>query len=335
MILKGLPMKAAILRKPCTPFVIIDVPVPTPRAHQVLIRVSTCGICRTDLHIIDGELPSPKWPLICGHQIVGTVAACGECSTRFAVDDRIGVPWLASTCGVCSYCKCGRENLCDQARFTGYTVDGGFAEFAVADERFSFPIPSGFGDKEASPLLCAGLIGFRALSFAGEARRIGLYGFGAAAHIITQTAVFLGKDVYAFTRKNDNEGQAFARSLGAAWAGAVREPPPEPLDAAIIFAPAGELVPLALRACAKGGSVICAGIHMSDIPAFSYDILWGERSIRSVANLTRKDGEKFLPLAAAIPIKTSVTVYPLVDINRALDDHRSGTLKGSAVIQCC
>ena len=328
-------MKAAILRKPCTPLAIMDVPVPTPGEHQVLIRVSTCGICRTDLHIIDGELPSPKWPLICGHQIVGTVAACGERSTRFAVDDRIGVPWLASTCGVCSYCKCGRENLCDQARFTGYTVDGGFAEFAVADERFCFPIPSGFGDKEASPLLCAGLIGFRALSFAGEARRIGLYGFGAAAHIITQTAVFLGKDVYAFTRKNDNEGQAFARSLGAAWAGAVREPPPAPLDAAIIFAPAGELVPLALRACAKGGSVICAGIHMSDIPAFSYDILWGERSIRSVANLTRKDGEKFLPLAAAIPIKTSVTVYPLVDINRALDDHRSGALKGSAVIQCC
>ncbi len=327
-------MRAAILRKPHTPLVIMDVPAPTPGEREVLIKVSACGVCRTDLHIIDGELPSLKSPLICGHQIVGTVVACGEGSTRFAVGDRIGVPWLASTCGVCRQCGEGRENLCDQAHFTGYTVDGGFAELTVADERFCFPVPAGFGDREAAPLLCAGLIGFRALSFAGEARRLGFYGFGAAAHILTQAAVFLGKTVYAFTRDNDHEGRAVARSLGAAWAGSSAEAPPEPLDAAIIFAPAGELVPLALRACAKGGAVICAGIHMSDIPAFPYAILWGERSIRSVANLTRKDGEEFLRLAAAIPIKTSVTVYSLPDINRALDDLRSGAISGSAVIQC-
>jgi propanol-preferring alcohol dehydrogenase len=325
-------MKAAILLKPHTPLTIADIPVPTPGQGQVLIKVSACGVCRTDLHIMDGELPSPELPLVCGHQITGTVAACGAGSTRFAPGAPVGVPWLASACGSCDYCRDGRENLCDKAQFTGYTVDGGFAEYTVADERFCFPLPAGFSDLDAAPLLCAGLIGYRALSFAGKARRIGMYGFGAAALVIAQAAVYLGKTVYAFTR--DSAGREAALSVGAAWAGEATDLPPAPLDAAIIFAPAGELVPLALKACAKGGTVICAGIHMSDIPAFPYDILWGERSIRSVANLTRKDGEEFLPLAASIPLRTSVTIFPLSDINSAIEAHRSGRLKGSAVVQC-
>jgi propanol-preferring alcohol dehydrogenase len=324
-------MKAAVLQSPHSPLVIMDIPVPVPAKGQVLIRVNACGVCRTDLHIVDGELPAPALPLICGHQIAGTVAALGVGSVRFAVGDRIGVPWLGSTCGVCDYCTSGRENLCDAAKFTGYTINGGFAEYTVADEKFCFPLPAGFGDREAAPLLCAGLIGYRALALAGSARRIGMYGFGAAAHLITQAAVFLGRKVYAFTR--DEAGRAAALSLGAVWAGSSTDTPPEPLDAAIIFAPAGELVPRALRACAKGGAVICAGIHMSDIPSFPYDILWGERTLRSVANLTRKDGEEFLRLAAAVPIRTSVTVYQLSDVNHAIADHRSGAITGSAVIR--
>jgi propanol-preferring alcohol dehydrogenase len=327
-------MQAAILQKPRTPLSIMEVPTPRAGPGQVLIKVHTCAVCRTDLHIIDGELPAPKLPLICGHQIVGTVAACGSGSLRFAPGDRVGVPWLAAACGECSFCRSERENLCDRASFTGYTVDGGFAEFAVADERFCFPLPAAFSDRDAAPLLCAGLIGYRALSFTGDSHRLGLYGFGAAAHLITQAAVYLGKTVYAFTRADDREGRERARTLGAAWAGSATEIPPDPLDAAIIFAPAGELIPRALRACAKGGRVVCAGIHMSDIPAFPYDILWGERSICSVANLTRKDGDEFLELAAAARIHTSADLYPLTDINRAIDDHRKGVLSGSAVIRC-
>ncbi|MCX2726286.1 zinc-dependent alcohol dehydrogenase family protein [Thermomicrobium sp. 4228-Ro] len=326
-------MRAMVLERPRQPLVLRDLPVPEPGAGQVLLRVRACGVCRTDLHIVDGELPDPKLPLVLGHQIVGEVVRAGAGATRFAPGQRVGVPWLGWTCGNCRYCRSGRENLCDRARFTGYTLDGGYAEYAVADERYCFPIPEGYPDVQAAPLLCAGLIGYRALRFAGPAQRIGFYGFGAAAHILTQVAVWQGRQVYAFTRPGDTEGQAFARRLGAVWAGGSDELPPEPLEAALIFAPVGALVPQALRALEKGGSVVCAGIHMSDIPSFPYGLLWEERVIRSVANLTRRDGEEFLSLAPQVPVRTEVQVYRLEDANRALDDVRAGRVRGAAVLQ--
>jgi propanol-preferring alcohol dehydrogenase len=310
-----------------------DAPTPAPGPDQVLLRVQVCGVCRTDLHIVDGELTEPKLPLIPGHQIVGMVAALGERVTRFAEGDRVGVPWLGSTCNHCRYCLSGRENLCDDARFTGYDIDGGFAEYAVADHRFCFPIPSGYPHLQAAPLLCAGLIGYRSLVMAGDAESLGLYGFGAAAHIIAQVARWQGRKVYAFTRAGDIEGQEFAREMGAVWVGGSFDTPPEALDAAIIFAPAGGLVPAALRAVAKGGAVVCGGIHMSDIPAFPYDILWGERVVRSVANLTRKDGEEFLALAPQVPVVTEVNPFPLAEANEALDALRDGKINGAVVLK--
>ena len=297
-----------------------DVSVPSPRPGELLLRVRACGVCRTDLHIVDGELDRPKLPLVPGHQIVGE-AEDGR---------RLGVPWLGWTCGACRYCTSGRENLCDRARFTGYDLDGGYAEWVVADERFCFPIPDGFGDLEAAPLLCAGLIGYRSLRLAGDAETLGLYGFGAAAHIVAQVARHEGRRVFAVTRAGDDEAQAFARELGAEWAGA--GPPPEELDAAIIFAPAGELVPAALAAVAKGGSVVCAGIHMSDIPSFPYELLWGERVLRSVANLTRRDGEEFLALAPRVPVRTRVETFELAQANDALAKLRRGDVRGSLVL---
>jgi propanol-preferring alcohol dehydrogenase len=310
-----------------------DLPVPEPGPGQVLVGVHTCGVCRTDLHIVDGELTEPKLPLVPGHQIVGTVERAGEGAERFAVGDRVGVPWLGWTDGECRYCRSGRENLCDRARFTGYDIDGGYSEAAVADERFCFPIPEGYADAQAAPLLCAGLIGYRALRLCGEdAERIGFYGFGASAHILCQVAVHQGRRVFAFTRAGDSEGQDFARRVGAEWAGAVEDQAPELIDAAIVFAPVGELVPAALRASAKGATVVCAGIHMSDIPEFPYEILWGERAVRSVANLTRRDGEEFMQLAPQVPVRTQVAVYPLQDANSALDDLRAGRLAGAAVL---
>jgi propanol-preferring alcohol dehydrogenase len=305
---------------------------PRPDEQQVLIRVGACVVCRTDLHIIDDELENPKLPLIPGHEIVGVVTAVGAQVDRFAVGDRVGVPWLGWTCGVCGFCRSGRENLCDQARFTGYQIDGGFAEFAVADQRFCFALPAAYSDVEAAPLLCAGLIGHRALRLAGAATRLGLYGFGAAAHIIAQVARYQGREVYAFTRPGDIAAQSFARELGAGWSGGSDAAPPEPLDAALIFAPLGSLVPAALRAVPKGGTVVCAGIHMSDIPGFPYADLWGERIIRSVANLTREDAEEFLRLAPVIPVKTRTVAYPLAQANEALDDLRRGRIEGAAVL---
>jgi alcohol dehydrogenase, propanol-preferring len=300
---------------------------------QVLIAVAVCGVCRTDLHIVDAELREPKLPLILGHQIVGTVVALAEGAERFAVGDRIGVPWLGWTDGECRYCLNGRENLCERGRFTGYDIDGGYAELAVADERFCFLVPPDYPDEQAAPLLCAGLIGYRALRLVGDAERIGFYGFGASAHILCQLAVHQGRRVFAFTRAGDEDGQAFARGLGAEWAGASGEDPPEELDGAIVFAPVGALMVDALRATANGARVISAGIHMSDIPAFPYELLWGERSLGSVANLTRADGDEFLALAPQVPIRTEVTVYPLEDANRALDDLRAGRLEGAAVLR--
>ncbi len=301
-------------------------------AHDVLLRVTACGVCRTDLHVVDGELPHPKLPLIPGHEIVGYVVAVGSDVTRAREGDRLGVPWIGWTCGECGFCRSGRENLCDRARFTGYDIDGGYAEFAAADERFTFPIPTGYGDVEAAPLLCAGLIGFRALRMAGDARRLGFYGFGAAAHIAVQVARSRGQEIYAFTRPSDIRGQEFARSMGAVWAGGSDEPPPEPLDAALIFAPVGELVPTALAAVAKGGSVVCAGIHMSDIPRFPYQVLWGERVVRSVANLTRTDGEDFFAIASKVRLRTVTTGFPLGKANEALAQLRAGELEGAAVL---
>jgi propanol-preferring alcohol dehydrogenase len=306
--------------------------VPTPGAGQVLIRVHACAVCRTDLHVVDGELTEPRLPLIPGHEIVGSVMARGDAVERFAVGDRVGVPWLGWTCGECDFCRSGRENLCARARFTGYQIDGGYAEFALADQRFCFAIPSIYHDIEAAPLLCAGLIGYRSLRMAGDARRLGLYGFGAAAHIIAQVARWQGREVYAFTSPGDTEAQAFARELGAVWASGSDAPPPALLDAAIIFAPVGPLVPAALRAVARGGTVVCAGIHMSPIPSFSYDILWGERVVRSVANLTRADGEEFLALAPKVPVKTRPLPYRLEQANQALNDLRAGRLQGAAVL---
>jgi propanol-preferring alcohol dehydrogenase len=325
-------MRAMILEKAGTSLRLKDTPIPEPSPLQVLIKVSACGVCRTDLHIMDGELASPSLPLIPGHQIVGTVDKSGTAVRLFKPGDKVGVPWLGWTCGECKFCATGRENLCDQASFTGYTINGGYAEYAVADERFCFAIPAEYPDTQAAPLLCAGLIGYRAYSFAGGARVIGIFGFGAAAHIITQIAVYEGKSVYAFTRPEDDAAQDFARTLGATWAGGSDERPPEPLDAAIIFAPDGSLVPAALRAVVKGGCVICAGIHMSDIPSFPYEILWGERSIRSVANLTRLDGMRFMAIAPKVPVRTTVYEYQLKDVNQALDDLRKGAFSGAAVV---
>ena len=325
-------MRAMVLTEPGRPLELREVPTPEPGPGQVQLRVRACGVCRTDLHVFDGELPEPKLPLVLGHQIVGVVTKVGEGVERFAVGDRVGVPWLGWTCGRCRYCLGGRENLCDQARFTGYQLDGGYAEYAVADARYCFPIPEGYPDLQAAPLLCAGLIGYRALRLAGEAERLGLYGFGASAHIVAQVARYRGQRVYAFTRPGDLEGQRFARELGAVWAGGSDHLPPEPLDAAVIFAPAGGLVPQALRAVAKGGVVVCAGIHMSDIPSFPYEILWGERVLRSVANLTRQDGEEFLALAPRVPIQTTVRAYPLEEANQALAELRAGRVHGAAVL---
>jgi propanol-preferring alcohol dehydrogenase len=308
------------------------VPLPEPGPGQVLLRVRVCGVCRTDLHVVDGELPDPKLPLVPGHEIVAEVSTRGLGATRFREGERVGVPWLGMTCGECSYCRTGQENLCERAHFTGYTLDGGYAGYALADERFCLPIPERYSDAEAAPLLCAGLIGFRSYSFVGDAKTLGIYGFGAAAHIIAQIARGEGRTVLAFTRKNDFKGQQFALSCGAHWAGGSDEAPPEPLDAAIIFAPVGELIPKALRATRKGGSVICGGIHMSDIPAFPYALLWGERSLRSVANLTREDGEQFMRLAAEVPIRTQVTTFALEQANAALGELREGRLEGAAVL---
>ena len=324
-------MRAAILNSPGSPLRLADVPAPEPEAEQVLIRVRACGVCRTDLHVVDGELRDPKLPLIPGHQIVGEVVETGERVERFAPGDRVGVPWLGWTCGRCHYCLSGRENLCDYAQFTGYQIDGGYAEYAVADHRFCFPI-SDVSDLQAAPLLCAGLIGYRSLKMAGDTERLGLYGFGAAAHIVIQVARHQGREVFAFTRDGDEEAQNFAREMGALWAGGSSQPPPEELDAAIIFAPIGALVPAALGAVAKGGVVVCGGIHMSDIPSFPYEVLWGERIVRSVANLTRRDGEEFLALAPQIPVRTRVAPFPLVEANEALDSLREGRLSGAAVV---
>lgn len=325
-------MRAMILKAQGKPLEMAELPDPIPEPGQLLIRVHACGVCRTDLHVIDGDLTEPNLPIIPGHQIVGTVVDAAKGTGLFSAGDRVGVPWLGGSCGKCRYCMSGRENLCDNARYTGYQINGGFAELCVADERFCFPIPSGYPDMQAAPLLCAGLIGYRALCMAGDARRLGFYGFGAAAHILIQVARYQNREVYAFTRREDNIGMKFALELGAVWAGASEDNPPSSLDAAIIFAPVGELVPIALRAVVKGGTVICAGIHMSDIPSFPYSILWGERVVRSVANLTRQDGQEFLALAPKVPVKTEVHPYPLTRINEALDDLRAGRFTGAAVI---
>jgi propanol-preferring alcohol dehydrogenase len=305
---------------------------PAPGAGQVLLKVGACAVCRTDLHVIEGDLPNPKLPLVLGHEIVGVVEKIGEGVDRFAHGDRVGVPWLGWTCGTCHYCATGRENLCHRARFTGYDIDGGYAEYTVADARFCFPIPDSFTDRQAAPLLCAGLIGYRSLRTAGDAERLGLYGFGAAAHIVAQVARHQGRRVFAFTKPGDTEGQDFASALGAEWAGSSTASPPEPLDAAIIFAPAGPLVPTALQAVAPGGTVVCAGIHMSEIPAFPYHILWGERVVRSVANLTRRDGEEFFEVAPQVPVRTETQAYALSDANVALQHLRDGEVRGAAVL---
>jgi propanol-preferring alcohol dehydrogenase len=316
-------MRAMVLDAPRTPLRAADVPVPEPPEGQVLLRVRACGVCRTDLHVVDGELDRSKLPLVPGHQIVGEEVATGEL---------LGVPWLGWTCGECRYCTSGRENLCDRARFTGYDLDGGYAEYAVADRRYCLSLPDGYGGEHAAPLLCAGLIGYRALRLAGDAERLGLYGFGASAHIVAQVARAQGRRVFAFTRPRDEEGQRFARELGAVWAGGSDGAPPEELDAALLFAPAGDLVPVALRAVAKGGVVVCAGIHMSEIPPLPYELLWGERVVRSVANLTRRDGEEFLALAPRVPVRTEVETFPLERANEALGRLRAGDLRGAAVL---
>jgi propanol-preferring alcohol dehydrogenase len=322
-------MRAMVLDAVRQPLREAQLPDPEPGAGQVLVSVSACGVCRTDLHVLDGELSDPRLPLVLGHQVVGTVAGGGD---RFAPGDRVGIPWLGWTCGECRYCLSGRENLCDRARFTGYHLDGGYAELAVADERYCVPIPSGYSDEQAAPLLCAGLIGYRALRLTGDAERLGLYGFGASAHIVCQVARHEARRVFAFTRAGDEAAQALALSLGAEWAGDALGPAPEELDAAIIFAPAGELVPAALRASAKGAVVVCAGIHMSDIPSFSYDLLWGERAVRSVANLTRQDAEEFMVLAPQVPVRTEIEVYPLAEANEVLARLRAGEVRGAAVL---
>jgi len=325
-------MRAMVLQAARQRLVESELARPTVGTNQVLLQVHACAVCRTDLHVVDGELTEPKLPLVPGHEIVGTVIEKGAAVTRFAVGDRVGVPWLGWTCGVCPYCTSGRENLCDRARFTGYQLDGGFAELTAADQRYCFSLPAGYSDVDAAPLLCAGLIGYRALRAAGEAGRLGIYGFGAAAHLITQVARFQGREVLAFTRPGDDAAATFARGLGATWAGGSDQPSPAPLDAALIFAPVGALVPAALKNVVKGGVVVCAGIHMSDIPAFPYGDLWGERTIRSVANLTRADAEEFLRLAPQVPVHATAVPYPLARANEALDDLRHGRLQGAAVL---
>jgi len=322
-----------LLERPSAPLVERELEVPVPGPGQILIRVRACGVCRTDLHIQAGELPHPRLPLILGHEIVGTVVEAGRGTERFRAGALVGVPWLGWTCGECRFCRSGRENLCERARFTGYDLDGGYAELTVADERYCFPIPAGYDALHAAPLLCAGLIGYRSLTAAGDAPRLGLYGFGAAAHIVAQLARAEGRRVFAFTRSGDIDGQAFARSLGASWAGGSDEAPPEPLDAAIIFAPVGALVPAALRATDPGGIVVCAGIHMSDIPAFPYEILWRERSVRSVANLPRRDGEEFFRRAARTPLEIAAEPFPLTRAGEALDRLRAGRIEGAAVLE--
>ncbi len=319
------------LRRIGAPLVLERHPLPEPGAAEVLIRVHVCGICRTDLHVIDGELPDQPLPIVPGHEIVGEVAARGA-GARWAVGTRVGVPWLGHACGTCEDCRAGRENLCERARFTGYQIDGGFAQYVIADARFCFRLPEGIDDRHAAPLLCAGLIGYRTLKMAGDARRLGIYGFGAAAHIVAQVARAQGREVYAFTRRGDLAAQRFALELGAVWAGDSEQPPPAPLDAALIFAPVGALVPLALRAVRKAGVVVCGGIHMSDIPAFPYALLWGERVLRSVANLTRRDAEEFLDLAPRIPVRTQVEAWPLEAANEALQRLREGRLTGAAIL---
>jgi propanol-preferring alcohol dehydrogenase len=326
-------MRAMLLEKQRQPLKLAEVAVPHPKPEQVLIRVNTCGVCRTDLHVLDGDLTEPKLPLILGHQIVGTVAQLGEGVDQFSLGERIGVPWLGYTDGTCTYCLRGQENLCDHPEFTGYTLDGGYAEYTVADQRYCFSLPEAYNDIEAAPLLCAGLIGYRTYRLAGEYKdRLGIYGFGAAGHIIAQVANYQGRKVYAFTRPGDTETQDFARGLGVYWAGGSDEMPPDELDAALILAPVGSLMVTALKAVAKGGVVVSGGIHMSDIPAFPYHFLWEERIIRSVANLTRQDGEEFLEIAPKVPVKTAVTAYKLEEANQALDDLRNGKLEGAAVL---
>jgi propanol-preferring alcohol dehydrogenase len=325
-------MKAMLLDGPGQPLRLADLPRPTPGADQILLEVRACGVCRTDLHVVDGDLQNPKLPLVLGHEIVGVVVEKGAAVERFALGQRVGVPWLGRTCGHCRYCTSGSENLCDAAEFTGYTLDGGYAEFALADQRYCFALPDEYSDAEAAPLLCAGLIGYRSLVAAGDARRLGLYGFGAAAHIIVQVARWQGREIFAFTKPGDSDGQQFARQLGAVWAGAADEAPPQEMDAAILFAPAGELVPQALRHTAKGGTVVCAGIHMSNIPEFPYAILWGERCVRSIANLTRHDGEEFFAIAPQAGVRTEVESFPLASANEALQRLRSGRVRGAAVL---
>lgn len=326
-------MRAMVMAAPGQPLQAQDLPAPAPGPGQVRLRVHACGVCRTDLHVLDGDLPFPGHAVIPGHEIVGTIEALGDGVNRLQLDQRVGVPWLGFSCGHCDYCRRGQENLCDAAAFTGYTLPGGYAGQVVADSRYCFPLPERYSDAEAAPLLCSGLIGYRALRMAGEARRLGIYGFGAAAHLIAQVALAQGREVYAFTRPGDAAAQQFARELGVHWAGDSDAPAPLPLDAALIFAPVGALLPQALRQLDKGGVVVCAGIHMSDIPSFPYSILWGERQIRSVANLTRRDGEEFFRLAADIPLKVQTTLYPLAQANEALAALRSGRLVGAAVLQ--
>ena len=325
-------MKAMILDAQGQPLRLAEVPRPKPGADQVLLEVRACGVCRTDLHVMDGDLRQPRLPLVLGHEIVGVIVDKGAEVQRFALGQRIGVPWLGRTCGHCRYCSSGAENLCDAAEFTGYTLDGGYAEFALADQNYCFALPETYSDAEAAPLLCAGLIGYRSLVAAGDARHLGIYGFGAAAHIIAQVARWQGREVFAFTKPGDVEGQAFARQLGAAWAGGADAAPPREMDAAILFAPVGDLVPQALRHTAKGGTVVCAGIHMSDIPEFPYSILWGERCIRSIANLTRRDGEEFFAVAPRAGVRTEVECFPLESANEALHRLRVGQIRGAAVL---
>jgi propanol-preferring alcohol dehydrogenase len=311
---------------------LLDREAPVALPGEVIVRVRACGVCRTDLHIVDGELPNPDIPVVPGHEIVGVVEQAGDGVTELAVGDRVGIPWLGYSCGVCEYCLAGRENLCPNARFTGFTIDGGYADYAVADARYAFKLPDASSDVEAAPLLCAGLIGYRAYRMAGPGRRLGFYGFGAAAHLVAQVAAHQDREVFAFTSEGDTEAQELARSLGCVWAGASSQPPPEPLDAAIIFAPVGALVPTALSSVVAGGTVVCAGIHMSDIPSFPYELLWKERTLRSVANLTRQDARDFLALAPTVPVRSHVQTYALADANRALDDLRHGRVRGAAVL---
>jgi propanol-preferring alcohol dehydrogenase len=327
-------MRAMQVIRPGSPLVPVEIPTPVPEPHQLLVRVRACGVCRTDLHVADGDLTDGKLPIVPGHEIVGTVTALGSAVSGFSIGQRVGIPWLGHTCGNCGYCRSGRENLCRQGRFTGYHIDGGYAQFTAADSRFCFALPEGYSDAEVAPLLCAGLIGYRALVMTGEAQTIGIYGFGAAAHIVAQVLRHQGRTLYAFTRAGDSDAQQFARALGAQWAGDSSQQPPRPLDAAIIFAPAGQLIPAALAATSPGGTVVCAGIHMSDIPSFPYQLLWGERSVRSVANLTRQDGTAFLELAPSVPVRTEIEPFALAQANEALDRLRSGRIRGAAVLLC-